>query len=143
MARRTETMAPPEPLVFEPDGLILTQFLMTPQGPGKLDIIQGPIGSGKTRAAIMRMVRHASEQPLTRSKKRKSRWAVVRQTFPELKTTTINAFLELFPEGTEAQGGCAGRRRSPTISGTATSKPTSSSWRWRRSTTSRSCARSN
>lgn len=106
-------MAPPEPLVFEPDGVILTQFLMTPQGPGKLDIIQGPIGSGKTRAAIMRMVRHASEQPLTRSKKRKSRWAVVRQTFPELKTTTINAFLELFPEGNEAQGGFGSMSWSP------------------------------
>jgi len=97
-------------MVFEPDGEILTRFLLAS---GDVDVIQGPIGSGKTRTAIMRMLRHASEQPVSRSGLRKSRWAVVRQTFPELKTTTINAFLELFPEGLEADGGFGSMSWSP------------------------------
>ena len=71
----------------------------------EVDIIQGPIGSGKTRAAIMRMIRHASEQPKQRDGMRRSRWMVVRQTYPELKSTTIKAFTETFPEGEEKDGG--------------------------------------
>ncbi len=36
-------------------------------------------------------------------KVRRSRFAIVRSTFPELKTTTIPSFVNLFPEGSEAQ----------------------------------------
>jgi hypothetical protein len=85
-----------EPLTFEVDGKVLDAFLFDDSPVG---VIQGPIGSGKTRAALMRMIRHCSEQPVQRDKKRHSRWLVVRQTYPELKTTTIKAFLETFPEG--------------------------------------------
>lgn len=102
-ARKTNhAQAPAEPLRFEPDGAILSAFLL---GNGKADIIQGPIGSGKTDCAIMRMFRHASEQPTQRDGVRRSRWAIVRQTFPELKTTTIPSFTQMFPEGDERDGG--------------------------------------
>ncbi len=86
----------PRPITFEPDGWTLDRFLLDNSDAA---IIQGPIGSGKTRAAIMRMLRHCSEQPRQRDGKRRSRWIVVRQTYPELKSTTINAFLETFPDG--------------------------------------------
>lgn len=87
-----------EPINFEPDGYVLERFLLANDD---VSMIQGPIGSGKTRAAIMRMIRHCSEQPLQKDNKRRSRWAVIRQTYPELKTTTIAAFLEMFPDGSE------------------------------------------
>lgn len=103
MSRRktTRQMAPAgksETINFEPDGYVLERFLMSD---GDADIIQGPIGSGKTRAAIMRMIRHCSEQPKQRDGKRRSRWGIIRQTYPELKTTTIAAFIEMFPDGSE------------------------------------------
>jgi hypothetical protein len=95
-------MDAPEPITFECDGWTLERFLLSED---EVDIIQGPIGSGKTRAAIMRMVRHASQQPVQRDGIRRSRWMVVRQTYPELKSTTIKAFTETFPEGAEEDGG--------------------------------------
>ena len=110
MARKSHVNAPREPIVFEPDGEILSAFL---QSNGEFDLIQGPIGSGKTDTALMRLFRHASEQPLQRDGRRRSRWAIVRQTFPELKTTTIRSFLDLFPEGKEADGGFGQMMMSP------------------------------
>ena len=109
MARKAST-APREPIVFEPDGKILSAFLMSD---GDFDIIQGPIGSGKTDTAVMRLFRHASQQPKQRDGTRRSRFAIVRSTFPELKTTTIPSFTELFPEGSEAQGGFGEMSWSP------------------------------
>lgn len=110
MARKAATQAPREPIVFEPDGAILSAFLMSN---GDFDLIQGPIGSGKTDCALMRLFRHASEQPVQRDGRRRSRFAIVRQTFPELKTTTIRSFTELFPEGNEASGGFGTMQMSP------------------------------
>ncbi|MFC5373978.1 hypothetical protein ACFPIF_15550 [Brevundimonas faecalis] len=109
MARKATT-APPEPIVFQPDGNILSAFLMSD---GDFDIIQGPIGSGKTDTAVMRLFRHASQQPTQRDGVRRSRWAIVRSTFPELKTTTIPSFTERFPEGKEAAGGFGEMSWSP------------------------------
>ncbi|WP_374387095.1 hypothetical protein [Brevundimonas sp.] len=109
MARKAST-APKEPIRFEPDGQILSAFLMSD---ADFDLIQGPIGSGKTDCAIMRLFRHASQQPRQRDGKRRSRFAIVRQTFPELKTTTIPSFTGLFPEGNEAEGGFGEMSWSP------------------------------
>ena len=102
--------SPPEPLVFQPDGQMLSAFLMSD---GDFDIIQGPIGSGKTDTAVMRLFRHASQQPKQRDGIRRSRFAIVRSTFPELKTTTIPSFTNLFPEGPEVDGGFGEMSWSP------------------------------
>lgn len=85
-----------EPVDFACDGYVLTTYLFDNS---ETAIIKGPVGSGKTHASLMRMVRHCSEQPLQKDGKRRSRWLVVRQTYPELKTTTIKSFTEVFPEG--------------------------------------------
>jgi hypothetical protein len=63
------------------------------------DVIEGPLGSGKTVAACARIMRHAMEQvqsPIDGL--RKTRWAVVRNTHPDLKRTTIRTWLDCFPE---------------------------------------------
>jgi hypothetical protein len=55
--------------------------------------IRGPIGSGKSTACVMEIVRKArAQKPSTKDGKRRSRWAVIRNTYPELKTTTINTW---------------------------------------------------
>jgi hypothetical protein len=64
-----------------------------------VDIIQGPLGSGKTVGLCLRVMRHAQEQkPSPVDALRKSRWAIVRNSFPDLKRTTIRTWLDLFPE---------------------------------------------
>jgi hypothetical protein len=61
------------------------------------DVIQGPLG--KTRGLCARIMRHAQEQRVsTIAGVRLSRWAVVRNTYPDLKRTTIRTWLEMFPE---------------------------------------------
>lgn len=63
------------------------------------DIIQGPFGSGKTKALCARLMRHAQDQvksPIDGI--RYSRFAIIRNTVPDLVRTTIRTWLETFPE---------------------------------------------
>ena len=60
--------------------------------------IMGPVGSGKTTACIMEMVRRGQEAPICYDGVRRSRWAVIRNTFPELKNTTIKTYQDWLPE---------------------------------------------
>lgn len=77
-------------------GTKVCDFVMSER---ETDIIQGPIGSGKTRALCARIMRHAQQQRISKiSGLRMSRWAIVRNTYPDLKTTTIRTWLEMFPE---------------------------------------------
>jgi hypothetical protein len=65
----------------------------------EVDIIQGPLGSGKTRALCARIMRHAQQQRVSKlTGFRMSRWFLARNTYPDLKTTTIRTWLEMFPE---------------------------------------------
>lgn len=64
-----------------------------------VDFIVGPLGSGKTHLLFARLMRHAQEQrPSTMDGLRKTRWAVIRNTYPELKRSTIRTWNELVPE---------------------------------------------
>ena len=63
------------------------------------DVIEGPLGSGKTVGACVRIMRHAQEQVKSPvDGLRKTRFAVVRNTHPDLKRTTIRTWLDCFPE---------------------------------------------
>ena len=57
--------------------------------------IMGPIGSGKTVCCAVEIMRRAQMQEPYRGTRR-TRWAVIRNTFPELKTTTIKTWLDWF-----------------------------------------------
>lgn len=59
----------------------------------------GPVGSGKSSACVMEMVNLAREMPVGKlSGKRRSRWLVARNTYPELRDTTIRTFKEWVPD---------------------------------------------
>lgn len=63
------------------------------------DIIEGPIGSGKTVALCLRVMRHAQEQqPSPVDGLRYTRFALVRNSYPDLRRTTIRTWLDTFPE---------------------------------------------
>jgi hypothetical protein len=81
--------------IYEPDGAVLTKFVTANN---KVDVIQGPIGAGKTIAMFRRLGRHAMQQaPSPRDGLRKTRWFVARSTFPELKRTTIKTWKRVWP----------------------------------------------
>lgn len=64
-----------------------------------VDVIEGPLGSGKTHVVVARILRHAQEQrPSTMDNLRKTRWAIIRNSYPDLKRSTIRTWTEIVPE---------------------------------------------
>lgn len=57
----------------------------------------GPVGNGKSVANIMEMVRLSYLQWPNSEGVRKTRWLVIRNTYPELKTTTLNTWMQWVP----------------------------------------------
>lgn len=56
--------------------------------------LMGPVGAGKTVAMIMEMFFISLRQEPDDLKRRRTRWLVIRNTFPELKSTVIKTFNE-------------------------------------------------
>jgi hypothetical protein len=61
--------------------------------------IMGPVGSGKSVACCMELWGLMSTQEPDENGVRYSRWGVVRNTYPELLSTTLKTWLAWFPEG--------------------------------------------
>ena len=66
--------------------------------------IRGPIGSGKSVGCCLEIFMRMSAQAPGKDGVRRSRWAIIRNTYPELETTTIKTWLDWFPEGEENFG---------------------------------------
>lgn len=62
--------------------------------------IMGPIGSGKSVASIMEMMIKSCEQAPSEDGVRRTRWAVIRNTYRELADTTMQSFFDWFPKET-------------------------------------------
>ena len=63
--------------------------------------VMGPVGSGKSYACCAEvMMRAVKQAPSPVDGIRYSRFAIVRNSYPMLKTTTIKTWLDLFPEAT-------------------------------------------
>lgn len=61
--------------------------------------LMGPVGSGKSYACAAEiMLRAVRQEPSPRDGIRYSRFAVVRNSYPMLRTTTLKTWMELFPE---------------------------------------------
>jgi hypothetical protein len=56
----------------------------------------GPVGSGKSTACCIEIISRAQEQKPFNGVRR-SRWAIIRNTYPELKSTTIKTWQEWSP----------------------------------------------
>ena len=61
--------------------------------------LMGPVGSGKSYASAAEiMLRAVRQDPSQKDNIRYSRWVVIRNSYPELRSTTIKTWLEIFPE---------------------------------------------
>lgn len=61
--------------------------------------INGPVGSGKSVLCVMEVVRRCKMQRAGPDGKRRSRWAVVRNTSMQLKDTTLKTWYDWIPPG--------------------------------------------
>jgi hypothetical protein len=64
----------------------------------RVAVIEGPVGSGKSTGSCLRLQRHAYAQTPGTDGVARTRWAIVRNTKPQLKDTTIKTWLQVFPE---------------------------------------------
>lgn len=60
--------------------------------------VMGPYGSGKSSACVVEIVARAMAQAPGPDGVRRSRWAVIRNTYTELRDTTIRTVMEWLPE---------------------------------------------
>ena len=75
---------------------VLWSFL---QSNAPVQVIVGPIGSGKSKACNIKLMQIASRQrPNFADGIRYTRFAVVRNTYPELVTTTMRTWRDTYPE---------------------------------------------
>lgn len=59
--------------------------------------LMGPVGSGKSSTCCVEIVARALAQKPWTDGIRRSRWAIIRNTYPELKSTTIKTWETWFP----------------------------------------------
>lgn len=83
--------------VLNPLGPVAGAFY---QDNSEVACIMGPVGSGKTNAACLRIGRHVYDNHPGADGVRRSRWVIVRNTGPQLRDTTIKTWLEVYPEAT-------------------------------------------
>ena len=84
-------------LTYKPDGDVIKQFM---KDTSFFRGLRGPVGSGKSVSCCVEILRRALEQKPSEDGIKRSRWAVIRNTNPQLKTTTIKTWLDWFPEQT-------------------------------------------
>jgi len=82
-------------LKYTPSGEVSKQFMKSEKF---VRGIRGPVGSGKSVACCIELFRRACQQEKASDGIRYSKFAVIRNTNPELRTTTIATWLQWFPE---------------------------------------------
>lgn len=63
-----------------------------------IKLVMGPYGSGKSTMCLHEIVRRACAMPVWRNGRRRSRWAIVRNTSGELNSTTLQSWLLWFSD---------------------------------------------
>lgn len=82
-------------IVYKPPGPVSRAFMLSE---AFVRGIRGPIGSGKSTACCFEILRRAQQQVAGPDGIRRSRWGVIRNSYPELKTTTIKTWHQWIPE---------------------------------------------
>lgn len=80
-------------LRYRPDGKTLDAFFRSNE---RRRILLGPFGSGKSAACCNEVFRRSRYQKPDATGVRKTRWAVVRNTYAELKHTTVRTWRDWF-----------------------------------------------
>ena len=80
--------------VYAPAGPVIRAFH---QSNSFIRGIRGPVGSGKSTACVVEILRRAAAQRASPDGIRRSRWVIARNTFPELRSTTIKTWAEWVP----------------------------------------------
>lgn len=83
-----------KPLIYTPTKAAREFHL--DRSPVRLSI--GAVGTGKSVKCCQQIMMHAFEQAPGSDGIRRSKWAVIRNTYPELKATTIATWRDWFPE---------------------------------------------
>lgn len=81
--------------IYVPDGKVLRGFM---KSNARVRIIRGPIRSGTSSMSCMEIYRRACEQAPGPDGFRRTRWAIVRNTYPDLQQSTVKTWLAWFPE---------------------------------------------
>jgi hypothetical protein len=79
---------------YRPAGPTLKAFH---ESPAFVRSVMGPLGSGKSTAAVVELLRRAAQQTPSPDGIRRTRFAIIRNTFGELRTTTINTWSQWCP----------------------------------------------
>lgn len=81
--------------VYQPDGAVLEAFFWDRS---EVSIIQGPIGSGTSTACCHKIWAISNEQEADYDGVRRTKWLVIRESYPQLQKTTSRTWLDWFPE---------------------------------------------
>lgn len=84
-----------EGIHYTPDGAVLKAFL---NDDSFIVGIRGPFGSGKSTCSIMKLIKNAQRQKPAPDGWRRRRTAIVRNTYPELRTTTMKTWHAWLPQ---------------------------------------------
>lgn len=87
-------MAERETIRYEPAGKVASAFH---RSNAFVRGLMGPVGSSKSSACCAEIFDRACQQQPDAKGVRPTRWGVFRNTYPELKSTTIKTWLEWFP----------------------------------------------
>ena len=71
---------------YVPDGAVLSEFFYDR---GEVSIIQGPVGAGTSTASCFKMWAISNEQRPGPDGVRRTRWMIVRNTYDDLRDTTL------------------------------------------------------
>ena len=80
---------------FGSPGPTITRFMRSRK---RIRVIIGPLGSAKTVSTVHHMLQLMTEQKVDANGKRRFRVPIIRNTFPDLETTTIPDFREVFTD---------------------------------------------
>lgn len=81
-------------IAYQPPGSVAASFH---QDDSFVRGLMGPVGSGKSSSCCVEIVARALRQEPSPDGVRRSRWLVIRNTYPELKSTTIKTWETWFP----------------------------------------------
>ena len=85
----------PLSLDWQSPGEVASQFL---KSDAFVRGLRGPVGSGKSVTCCIEIMRRAMKQQPNKEKVRRTRWAVIRNSYPDLKNTTIKTWRDWYDD---------------------------------------------